>query len=103
EAEAQARMAEAEARLVESDARRAESAEVGIFHSFPAPVVFGAGVVGFNPTIRPGFHRGGRFQPGCNRSRGFVIWPPGPALVNVPGRGGAFMATNDRTNPTIRH
>jgi hypothetical protein len=92
EAEARARLAEAEARLAETDARRAESAEVGIFHGFPV-------AVGFNPALRPSFQRG--FRPGCNRR--FVVWPQVPVVVPVAGRGGAFMAANDRNNPAIRH
>ena len=84
--------ADIEARLAETDARRAESAEVGIFHGFPV-------AVGFNPAIHPSFQRG--FRPGCNRR--FVVWPQVPVVVPVAGRGGAFMAANDRNNPAIRH
>ena len=108
EAEARARMAEAEARLVESDARRAESAEVGIFRHWPAAVGFGhglvafnGGVVGFNPAVRPVHRRG--LLPGCDRPRGFTVWPQAPVFLPLAGRGGAFMAANDRTNPAIRH
>jgi hypothetical protein len=102
ESEARARLAEAEARLAETDARRAESAEVGIFRGGPLLVGFSGVPLGFNPAVRPGFHRG--FLPGCDRARGFVTGAWGrPLVVPLAGRGGALIAAHDRHNPAVRH
>ena len=101
EAEARARMAEAEARLAETDARRAESAEVGIFHGWSGVVGFNSFGLGFNPAIRPGFHRG--FRSGRHRSHRFVIGPHVPVVVPLAGRGGAFVVASERHNPAVRH